>query len=410
MVALPTIADVLAARERIAGAVARTPTRRAPKLAELVSAREVWVKFDNQQHTGAFKERGALNALLTLDAQRAKKGVVTASAGNHAQALAHHATRLGISTVVVMPVGTPQVKVDGAKKFGAKVVLRGEYFEDAMAAARAIEAEEGRALVHPFDDAAVIAGQATATLELLEDAPGVEIVPVQVGGGGLISGAHLAAEAQGGAARIIGVEPAMYPCMKNALDGANRPVGGDTIAEGIAVKGAGEITQALCRERMSGDDILLVDEDAIEEAVVTLAMKEKTVAEGAGAAGLAALTAYPDLFADRVVGILVCGGNIDARLLGQVLARHLVRTRRRARIRVECRDQPGHLAGITAVLRESGANVIDVLHDRLALEVPAKDTIIDLIIETDDEAATLQVVENLHAAGFPRARIIEGWR
>ncbi len=404
--------DVLAARRRAAGRLPRTPTRPSAKLAALTGAREVWLKLENQFHAGSFKERGALNALLCLAEPARRAGVVTASAGNHAQALAYHATRLGVSAKIVMPISTPQVKVDGTRRFGGEVVLAGEVFDEAVEAARAIESEERRTFVHAFDDPAVIAGQGTATLELLEDQPGLDMVVIPVGGGGLIAGGVIAAEgvaaAGGPRTDVLGVETAMFPSLRNALDGKPRAVGGDTIAEGIAVKAVGAAPLAVLRGRLEPSDVMLVSESGVEEAIVALAMQEKTVVEGAGAAGLAALMENPERFRNRVVGLIICGGNIDARLLAQVLARHLVRTRKRARIRVECSDRPGRLAEITSVLRLAGANVIDVLHDRLALDIPAKDTVIDVIIETDAAEATLSVVERLRESGFDRARLLEG--
>lgn len=406
--------DVLKARASARGVVARTPARLAPKLAALTGAASVRLKLENLHYTGSFKERGVVNALSLLSPERAARGVVAASAGNHAQALAYHAQRLNISAVIVMPEATPAVKVEGTRRFGARVVLAGEVFDEAMTEARRIEAEEGRALVHAFDDPAVIAGQATATLELLEDGPEIELIVVPVGGGGLIAGALLAAEgaqaAGGPKTEIIGVETAMYPSLRKALSGEALEVGGDTIAEGIAVKAIGPAPMSVVAPRLGADDVMLVGEGAIEEAIVTLAMVEKTIAEGAGAAGLAALFEHPARFRGRHVGVMVCGGNIDASLFAQVLNRHLVRSKRRARVRVECLDRPGRLAEITNTLRAAGANVIDVAHDRLALDVPAKDTVIDVILETDDAASTLAVIERLRAAGFPRARIIEGHR
>lgn len=407
-----TFEKVLEARRRAGGRVLRTPARQSPKLAELTGAADIWLKLENWHYAGSFKERGALNALLTLDPEQRRRGVVTASAGNHAQALALHAQKLGVPCKVVMPESTPQVKIQGAKRFGAQIALMGEVLDESMVEARRIVAEEGFALIHPFDDAAVIAGQGTATLELLEDAPDLEIVVIPIGGGGLAAGGALAIEgvraAGGPAITLVGVEPTMYPSMRLALEGSTeRPVGGDTIAEGIAVKGAGAIPVSILKPRLAPADIVLAEEWAIEEAVVHFAMLEKTIAEGAGAAGLAALLAEPERFRGRRVGIILCGGNIDVRLLGQVMARHLVRVKRRVRLRVACPDQPGRLARITEVLRAAGANVIDVVHDRLALDVPAKDTQIDVVMETDSAAVTDAVLAQLRAAGFPKARLVD---
>ncbi len=414
--------DVLAARARLGAATERTPVRVAPALAQRCGARDVWLKLDTLLPTGAFKERGALNALLMLSPEQARRGVVTASAGNHAQALAYHGGRLGVSVTVVMATHTPQVKIAGARRLGARVMLEGDAFDDALAQARRLEAEDGLTLVHPFDDAAVIAGQGVGILEFLEDAPDIDTLLIPVGGGGLIAGALLAAEAAGGPRReVLGVEPAMYPSMRLALGDAaalldmegdpearHGVLGGHTIAEGVAVKRAGLLTAAVCRRfGLTAQDIVLVSEPAIEEAIVELAMTEKLVSEGAGALGLAAVIEHEDRVRERRVGLHVCGGNIDARLFAQVLARHLVRTRRRARLRVECFDRPGSLADVTAALTAEGVNIIDVLHNRMVVDVPAKETRVDFVIETDDAAITEAVVARLRRSGFPRARILD---
>lgn len=425
---LPRPGDVLAAAKRISGHLPRTQTRPSPKLAALTGAREVYLKIDTSLHTSSFKERGALNAVLQLGEAERKAGVITASAGNHAQALAHHAGRLDVSAVVVMPAATPQVKVDGARAVGADVILHGEVFDDALAHARALAAEQGRTFVHAFDDARVIAGQGVAMLELVADAPALDMVVIPVGGGGLIGGCLLALEALsqealhsgaeiGGGAKagtaphvpeILAVEPSMYPSMARALRGqTDMIVGGDTIAEGVAVKTVGGLTRQVVAERLSVDQTLDVTEAAIEDAVVHLAMMEKLVVEGAGALGLAAMLAAPERFAHRSVGLMVCGGNIDARLFGQVFSRHFARANRRARIRVDCSDQPGRLAMIANIIQDSGANVLDVVHDRLALDAPAKMTVIDFIVEIENAAVTTGVIERLQAAGFARARVIE---
>lgn len=403
--------DILAARERIGDHLERTPVRRSLKLEAISGAREVWLKLDLFHRTGSFKERGAVNALLALDDAARRAGVVAASAGNHAQALAYHAHILGISAKIVMPVNTPLVKTEGTKQHHAEVVLHGEVYDDSLEEARRLEATEGRTLISAFDNWDVIAGQGTATLELLEDAPSVDTVITPVGGGGLISGALLAAEgmarANGRRVDVVGVEAAMYPSFRQALEGGKGVAGGDTIAEGIAIKTPGERTLAIARGRITVDDVFQVDENALEDAIVRHILCDKLTVEGAGAAALAALLQNPERFKDRCVGLHVCGGNIDAGLLGQVLARHLTRTGRRARIRVECSDRPGRLAEITAILDVAGANVIDVQHDRLSPDVPAKGTRIDVVIETDHPATMNTIVEHLHAKGFTRARIVD---
>lgn len=406
-----TFDHVLAARTRIGDRLERTPTRRSLKLETLTGAREVWLKLDLFHRTGSFKERGAANALLSLDAAARAAGVVAASAGNHAQALAYHAKLLGISAKIVMPVGTPLVKVEGTKHYDAEVILKGEVYDDALEEARRLVETEGRTLISAFDNWDVMAGQATATLELLEDAQSVDLVVSPVGGGGLISGALVAAEgvrgATGRTVDVVGVEAAMYPSFRRALEGGQGIAGGDTLAEGIAIKRPGERPLSVARGRLAPDDVLLVDEATLEEAVVRHILADKLTVEGAGAAPLAALLEHPERFQDRCVGLLVCGGNIDVGLLGQVLARHLVRSGRRARIRVECSDRPGRLAEITEVLDIAGANVIDVQHDRLSPDVPAKETRIDVVIETDHPGTMTGIVDGLHAKGFKRARIID---
>lgn len=404
--------DVSAAAERIAHCIPRTQTRTSPKLAALTGARQVYLKIDTSLHTASFKERGAANALRLLSPDQAQAGVITASAGNHAQALAHHAKLLGISAMVVMPEPTPLVKVEGARALGAEIVLHGESFDDAHQHALALADDQGRTLVHGFDNPGVIAGQGVAMLELLADAPDIDITPIQVGGGGLMAGCLLAREglrAEGKCVPdVLAVEPTLYPSMARALRG-DPPIeqGGDTIAEGVAIKAVGPVPRAVIAARLSPEKTLSVAEAAIEEAVVHLAMTEKLVVEGAGALGLAAMLAHPEHFRDRTVGLFICGGNIDARLFGQVLARHTARCHRRARIRVECPDRPGRLAAAANIVQGNGANVMEVIHDRMALDALAKSTVIDFIIEIENPSVTSAVVARLQAAGFPRARIIE---
>ncbi len=411
----PTPADVLEARPHVQAGVARTPTRRAPNLELRAPAAEIWIKVDSQTPSGSFKERGAFNALRLLSPEAAAKGVVAASAGNHARALAVHARALGVSAVIVMPSGTPHVKVEGTRERGARVVIEGDTVDEAVQAARDIAASEGRTFIHPFDDAGVIAGQGVAVLEFLEDAGPLDDLIVPIGGGGLMAGILLALDAYAQAQasqrapipRVWGAEPWMYPSMRASLGGIEPVTGGDTIAEGVAVKRPGGLTQAIIAARLTADDILLAHEAQIEEAVVAFALGEKLVVEGAGALGLAALKAHPEHFAGRRVGLLACGGNIDAGLFGQVLARHLVRQRRRARLRVECRDQPGRLAELTGLIHRLGVNVIDVQHDRLALDVPAKNTVIDVVIEADCGETTDLVLAAL-SERFAHAKIVSG--
>ena len=311
------------------------------------------MKFENLQFTAAYKERGALNKLLQLTPEERARGVIAASAGNHAQAVAYHGKRLGIPVTIVMPKPTPIMKVTQTESHGARVILTGERYDDAYAQALELEAKEGLEFVHPFDDPQIIAGAGTVALEMLADAPGLEMLSVPIGGGGLISGMATAAKAIDPKIEVIGVEAELYPSMKNVVEGGNGPIGGDTLAEGIAVKEPGQLTRAIIKDLVS--QILLVPERDIERAVAMLAAIEKTVVEGAGAAGLAALLTHPERFAGRKVGIVLCGGNIDTHLLANVLVRDLVRCGRIARLRIEAQDRPGALAAITAKFQNAGS-------------------------------------------------------
>jgi len=401
--ALPvTLEDVRQAARRIAGAVERTPMRRSRTLSEITGA-QVWLKFENLQFTASFKERGALNKLLTLSEAEKRAGVLAVSAGNHAQGVAYHAARLGVPATIVMPKGTPFVKVEHTAKHGARVLLEGESFAEATDFAYALQAREGLVFVHPYDDAAVIAGQGTLALEMLEDAPQLEALVIPVGGGGLISGCAVAAKAVSPDIEIVGVESRMYPSLHAALRGEEPVVGGQTIAEGIAVKRAGALPLELCRALV--DEVLLVEESHLERAISLLCNVEKTVAEGAGAAGLAALLAYPERFAGREVGVVLCGGNIDPRLLASVLTRALVREGRMSHLRFEGDDRPGFLARVTGVIAERGGNIIDVRHDRLDLTLPAKGTDLDILVETRDAAHTRELIEALTAMGLPPRKL-----
>jgi threonine dehydratase len=393
----PTIADIRAAADRIEGAVIRTPTLQSRTLSKLTGA-EVWLKFENLQFTAAYKERGALNKLLQLTTEERACGVIAASAGNHAQAVAYHGKRLGIPVTIVMPSNTPIMKVTQTEGHGARVILTGERFDDAYDRAREIEAEEGLEFVHPFDDRDIVAGAGTVALEMLAEAPDLEMLSVPIGGGGLISGMSIAAKAHNPKIQVIGVEAELYPSMKNVVEGGNGPIGGDTLAEGIAVKEPGQLTRSIIKDLVS--EILLVPERDIERAVAMLAAIEKSVVEGAGAAGLAALLTHPERFAGRKVGIVLCGGNIDTHLLANVLVRDLVRCGRIARLRIEAQDQPGALAAITAKFHECGVNIIEVSHHRIFTRLPAKDTVIEVECEARDAQAIDTLVERLEAANF----------
>ena len=397
MTARPTLDDIRAAAIAIEGAVIRTPTHLSRTISDMVDA-EVWLKFENLQFTAAYKERGALNKLLTLTADERRRGVVAASAGNHAQALAYHGKRLGIPVTIVMPVSTPTIKVTQTEGHGANVVLYGERFDDAHAQAKKLETQKGLVFVHPFDDAAVIAGAGTVALEMLEDAPDLDTLVIPIGGGGLISGIATAAKALKPGIRIVGVEAELYPSMKNVVEGGSGRIGGDTLAEGIAVKEPGVLTRAIIADLV--DRIDLVAERDIEHAVALLVGIEKTVVEGAGAAGLAAILADPERYRGRKVGTLLCGGNIDTHLLANVLVRELVRCGRIARLRINAQDRPGALAAITAKFHECGVNIIEVQHQRIFTRLPAKDTLIEVECEARDAKAIDRLVAALEAANF----------
>ena len=393
----PTIDDIRGAAARIAGNVVRTPMLVSRTLSDIIGA-EIWLKFENLQFTAAYKERGALNKLLQLSDEERSRGVIAASAGNHAQAVAYHAKRLGIPVVIVMPTPTPTIKVTQTESHGAKVILYGPMFDDAYARARELSLEEGYTFVHPFDDPQIIAGAGTLGLELLEDAPDLDSIVVPIGGGGLMSGVSIAARAIKPDVELIGVEAELYPSMKCAVDGCNLPLGGDTLAEGIAVKAPGMLTSQILRELLN--DIVLVPERDLERAVAMLVGIEKMVVEGAGAAGLAAILSDPGRFAGKKVATILCGGNIDTHLLANVLVRDLVRQGRIARLRVAAEDRPGALAAITAKFHEAGVNIIETNHSRIFTSLPAKDTVIEVECEARDAKAIDDVVSRLEAAGF----------
>jgi threonine dehydratase len=393
----PTLDDITAAAERIRGAVIRTPMMKSETLSAIVDA-EVWLKFENLQFTAAYKERGALNKLLQLSEAERRQGVVAASAGNHAQAVAYHGKRLGIPVTIVMPVSTPMIKVTQTEGHGANVVLFGERFDDAYAHARELEAARGFVFVHPFDDVTVMAGAGTVALEMLEDAPDLDTLVIPIGGGGLISGVATAAKALKPGIKVVGVEAELYPSMKNVVEGGNGQIGGDTLAEGIAVKEPGQLTRAIITDLV--DRIDLVSENELEHAVSMLVNIEKTVVEGAGAAGLAAILAEPERFRGRKVGTTLCGGNIDTHLLANVLVRELVRCGRIARLKIEAQDRPGALAAITAKFFECGVNIIETNHQRVFSRKPAKDTVIEVECEARDRRAIDKLVDHLEEAGF----------
>jgi threonine dehydratase len=390
--------DIKAAAGRIQGHVERTPLRHSRTLSEITGA-EVFVKFENLQFTAAYKERGALNKLLQLSDTDRKRGVVAASAGNHAQGLAYHGTRLGIPVTIVMPRGTPFVKVEQTRHFGAEVVMEGASYDESSDHAQALSQRKGAVYVHPFDDYDVMAGQGTIAMEMLEDRPDLEVLPVPVGGGGLLSGVATAAKAIRPDISIVGVEPAMYPSLASRRQGAECIVGGQTIAEGIAVKTFGELTFGVLNSLI--DDVLLVEEADLERGVALYANVEKTIAEGAGAASLAALLAYPERFRGKKCGLILTGGNIDTRLLASVLTRELVRAQRIVSLRIIGDDRPGLLATVSQTIGALGANIIEVSHNRLALDVPAKGAEFDIMIETRDATHTQEIVQALREKGYP---------
>ena len=393
-----TLADIQNAAGVLDGQIERTELSHSKTLSAITGA-EVWVKHENRQFTAAFKERGALNKLVKLSEKEKKAGVIAASAGNHAQGVAYHARRLGIPATIVMAETTPFNKVEHTRDHGARVILEGLIFDEAKDYALKLGEKEGLTFIHPFDDAEIIAGQGTIALEMLADNPDLDTLVVPIGGGGLISGIAVAAKALKPDIKIIGVEAAMYPCMHAALRGKSPKMGGATIAEGIAVKEVGQITRRIAQELV--DDIVLVEEEHLERAITLFVEVEKTVAEGAGAAGLAALLAHPSRFYGRKVGLVLCGGNIDTRLLASVLTRALVRENRLARIRIVGDDRPGLLALVSKIIGDNGANIMEVAHNRIALDVPAKGAEFDILMETRDSQHTQEVIDALAQAGYP---------
>lgn len=392
-----TFADIEAARARIAGQVDRTPARHSRRLSQLTGA-EVWVKYDNLHFTGSFKERGALNRLLLLSPEERRRGVVAASAGNHAQALAYHGDRLGVPVTIVMPEGTPFVKVDGTRAYGAKVVIAGLDFSGSTEEARRLERDKGFVFVSAFDDEGIVAGQGVCALEFLDDAPDLDALIIPIGGGGLIAGCAIAAKHLRPEIDVFGVEASMYPSFTARREGKSPRCGGQTIAEGIAIKAVGEIPFAHADPLLT--DVLVCQEADFEHAVALFVKHEKTVAEGAGAGGLAALVAHPDRFRGKRVGLVLCGGNIDSRMLAVVLNRELVRQRRLTVYRILGDDRPGMLAVMTKVIGDAGGNIIEVIHDRLRLDVPAKGAEFDITVETRDSAHADEIGQALRDAGY----------
>ncbi len=389
--------DIEAAAGRIAGAVERTPARQSRILSD-ISGAEIFLKFENLQFTASFKERGALNKLLSLTAHERQRGVVAMSAGNHAQGVAYHAGRLGIPATIVMPEGTPFTKLKHTRDLGATVVVEGASLSDCHAAALKLAADRGYVLIHPYDDPLVIAGQGTVALEFFAQVPGLDTLAVPVGGGGLISGMAVAARALKPDVRIYGAEAKLYPAMHNVLTGDDLPCGGQTIAEGIGVKEPGLITRQITAALVQ--NILLVEEAAIEAAVVRLLEIEKTLAEGAGAAALAMVLANPAIFQGRKVGVVISGGNIDMRLLSNVILRELAREGRILSLNIAIEDRPGLLARVSNTIGESGGNILEVSHNRLMSGASAKSADLGLVVEARDSTHAAEIVASLRQAGF----------
>jgi threonine dehydratase len=399
---LLTLDHVQAAHARIRDAIVATPTLHSQTLSQLTGA-NIYLKFENLQFTAAYKERGALNALLQLSPEALKRGVIAASAGNHAQGLSYHGTRLGAPVTIVMPKTTPTVKIMQTEAVGGKVVLEGEKFDDAYKHARLLEKELGLTFVHPFDDPHVAAGQGTVALEMLEAVPDLDMFVVPIGGGGLLSGMGTASRGLKPGVGLIGVQAELYPSMYALLNGKQMPCEGDTLAEGIAVKVPGEFTSQVIRGLV--DEIVLVSEPQLETAVSLLLQIEKTVVEGAGAAGLAAIMARPDLFKGKNVGVVLCGGNIDTRLLANVLLRDLARSGRLARLRITLQDRPGALYKVMKLFNEHNVNIIEIYHQRIFTTLPAKGLITDIECEARDAEQLQGLIDSMKAAGYKVERV-----
>ena len=394
---LLTLDDVRAAAARIEGAVVRTPMLRSQTLSEIFGA-DIWLKFENHQFTAAYKERGALNALLHLNEEQRARGVIAASAGNHSQGLSYHGRRLGVPVTIVMPQTTPSVKVMQTESVGGNVTLFGETFDEAYAHARELEEERGLTFVHPFDDPLVAAGQGTVALEMIEDKDDFDCLVVPIGGGGLMSGMATVARALKPDIEMVGVQAELYPSMYSAVTGDERPCGGDTLAEGIAVKAPGKFTRQIIAELV--DDVLLVPEAALEHAVALLLQIEKTVVEGAGAAGLAAILSNPDKFRGKTVGLVLCGGNIDTRLLANVLLRDLARSGRLARLQIVLQDRPGALFKVMREFNEHNVNIIEIYHQRIFTTLPAKGLTAEIECEARDGEQIDRLVNSLRDKGY----------
>jgi threonine dehydratase len=403
--AILTVDAIREAADAVAGVVVRTPCQLSRTLSE-ISGAECYLKFENQQFTGSFKDRGALIKLQKLDETTRRRGVIAMSAGNHAQGVAYHARRLAIPATIVMPQATPNVKIQQTQMLGARVIMHGDGLDEAAQFAQDLGVREELLFVHPYDDPDIMAGQGTVALEMLEDVPDLEELIIPIGGGGLISGCAVAGKALNPDIRVSGVESDLYPSMYQLMH--NEPIhcDGQSIAEGIAVKAPGKLTAQIARSLV--DEFLLVGEEAIESAIDMLVQIEKTVVEGAGAAALAALLGHPDRFSGRKVGLVITGGNIDTRLLSSILMRGLIREGRIVRLRVEINDRPGALAAVATIVGECNGNILEVHHQRMYPDVPAKLAELDVVLETPDRAHVGKIASRLRESGYDVRELTEG--
>jgi threonine dehydratase len=399
----PTLEDIRRAAEAIKGHVVRTPFVSAPRLAKQLGLASLRLKLENQQFTGSFKDRGAYYKLKSLMPEEGQRGVIAMSAGNHAQGVAYHAQRLGIPATIVMPEQTPFTKIERTAAFGPRVILKGDSIDAAAVYARELAAKENLVFVHPYDDPYIVAGQGTIGLEILEDDPDLDFLVIPIGGGGLIGGISTAVKALKPSIEIYGVESDLYPSMHHAINEIPPANGGQTLADGIAVKSPGALTRAIVEQNVR--EVLLVDEMSVERAVGTLIETQRIVAEGAGAAAIAAIMCHPPAFRNCKVGVVIGGGNIDSRLLSQILMRTLVLDGRMATLRIEIIDQPGVMSTITKVIGQTGGNIMDITHHRMFVDLPVKRAEIDVLVETRNANHVAEIIEKLEQAGFSTRRM-----
>ncbi len=402
-IAKPTVDDIRAAAEAIKGHVVRTPFVSAPRLAKALGLASLRLKLENQQFTGSFKDRGSYYKLKSLSPEEGRRGVIAMSAGNHAQGVAYHAQRLGIPATIVMPEGTPFTKIERTASFGPRVILKGDSIDAAAVYARELAAAENLIFVHPYDDPYIVAGQGTIGLEIIEDDSDLDFLVIPIGGGGLIGGISTAVKALKPSIEIYGVESDLYPSMHHAINEIAPANGGQTLADGTAVKSPGALTRAIVEEHVR--EVLLVDEMSVERAVGTLIETQRIVAEGAGAAALAAIMCHPGAFKNCKVGIVIGGGNIDSRLLSQVLMRTLVLDGRMATLRIEIVDQPGVMSTLTRVIGQAGGNIMDITHHRFFIDLPVKRAEIDVLVETRNAGHVDEIIKLLEQSGFSTRRL-----